>query len=208
MAMNISRFATADTFEFGSLLLKAQHTPGHTPEILAYLAFEKSRPRHRGAFLRATRSSSTRLGGPDLAGDAEAKKLAEELYETLYGFFLELDDGVIIYPAHGHGSPCGADIGGPTGEHNWLMNGNLMRSSSFRAKTSSSSLRYRPSRLSRRTTPECNKINVSGTPVLGNLPIVPAMPPTVFKEAVDRGDCALVDTRSMLGFGGGHIPAR
>jgi len=50
------------------------------------------------------------------------------------------------------------------------------------------------------------KINVSGTSVLGNLPIVPAMPRTVFKEAVDRGDSALVDTRSMLGFGGGHIP--
>ena len=33
-----------DIFEFGSLLLKAQHTPGHTPEILAYLAFEKNRP--------------------------------------------------------------------------------------------------------------------------------------------------------------------
>jgi hydroxyacylglutathione hydrolase len=34
-----------DTFEFGSLRLQAQHTPGHTPEMISYLAFWKETPR-------------------------------------------------------------------------------------------------------------------------------------------------------------------
>ena len=53
--------------------------------------------------------------------------------------------------------------------------------------------------------PRMKKINAHGTPMLGHLPIVPALTPAAFKEAVDRGDGDLVDTRSMLGFGGGHI---
>jgi hydroxyacylglutathione hydrolase len=39
------------------------------------------------------------------------KKLAEQQFHTLRDFYLKLADGVIIYPGHGHGSPCGADIG-------------------------------------------------------------------------------------------------
>ena len=38
------------------------------------------------------------------------------------------------------------------------------------------------------------------------LPIVPAIPAKAFKSAIDAGKSVLVDTRSMLAFGGGHIP--
>jgi hypothetical protein len=38
-------------------------------------------------------------------------KLPYELFHTLREFYLALPDGVSMYPAHGHGSPCGADIG-------------------------------------------------------------------------------------------------
>ncbi|MCA9115525.1 MAG: MBL fold metallo-hydrolase, partial [Planctomycetaceae bacterium] len=47
--------------------------------------------------------------------------------------------------------------------------------------------------------------NAEGPPTSG-LPVVPALPPEKFQQAVNSGDAQLVDTRQMLGFGGGHIP--
>ena len=49
------------------------------------------------------------------------------------------------------------------------------------------------------------RLNAAGPDVLGNLPIVPGLPPKAFREALGRGDAVLVDTRSMLAFGGGHV---
>src|SRR5205814_10512256 len=50
------------------------------------------------------------------------------------------------------------------------------------------------------------KVNANGPEVLGNLPRVPALPPKAFKEAIEKRAGVLVDTRTMLAFGGGHIP--
>ena len=37
-----------------------------------------------------------------LTGWKQSEELAEQLFDTLYEFFLKLDDGVIIHPGHGH----------------------------------------------------------------------------------------------------------
>ena len=37
--------------------------------------------------------------------------LAEQLYHTLYDYYLRLEDYVVIHPCHGAGSACGANIG-------------------------------------------------------------------------------------------------
>jgi hydroxyacylglutathione hydrolase len=49
-------------------------------------------------------------------------------------------------------------------------------------------------------------VNAKGPEVLGNLPRVAALPPKAFKEAIDKKAGVLVDVRTMLAFGGGHIP--
>jgi hydroxyacylglutathione hydrolase len=49
------------------------------------------------------------------------------------------------------------------------------------------------------------KVNAAGPEVLGRLPIIPAIAPAAFKRLVDAKESQLVDTRSMLAFGGGHI---
>src|SRR5207245_7488577 len=54
--------------------------------------------------------------------------------------------------------------------------------------------------------PVMKKVNAKGPEVLGNLPRVPGLPPKAFKEAIDKNAGVLVDTRTMLAFGGGHIP--
>jgi hydroxyacylglutathione hydrolase len=54
--------------------------------------------------------------------------------------------------------------------------------------------------------PLMKRINAKGPEIIGNLPHVPGLPPKAFKEAIESEAGALVDTRMMLAFGGGHIP--
>jgi hydroxyacylglutathione hydrolase len=54
--------------------------------------------------------------------------------------------------------------------------------------------------------PVMKKLNAKGPEILGSLPRVPGLPPKAFKEAIDKKAGALVDTRTMLAFGGAHIP--
>jgi hydroxyacylglutathione hydrolase len=50
------------------------------------------------------------------------------------------------------------------------------------------------------------KLNAKGPAVLGGLPRVRGLPPKAFKAALAKKAGVLVDTRTMLAFGGGHIP--
>src|SRR4029077_19230901 len=54
--------------------------------------------------------------------------------------------------------------------------------------------------------PVMKQVNAKGPEILGGLPRVPGLPPKAFKEAIEKKGGTLVDTRSMLAFGGGHIP--
>ena len=99
-----------DRFEFGSLVVTAKHTPGHTPEHVSYLLAEKEHVETPWGVLTGDSLFVNSAGRPDLMG-AKTDKLAEQLFHTLRDFYLGLPDGVLIFPAHGAGSPCGADIG-------------------------------------------------------------------------------------------------
>jgi len=100
-----------DTFKLGTVLITVRHTPAHTPEHVAYLVAEKDHPDAPWGVLTGDSLFVSSAGRPDLLGSAQAKKLAGQLFHTLRDVFLKLDAGVIVYPGHGAGSPCGADIG-------------------------------------------------------------------------------------------------
>jgi len=53
--------------------------------------------------------------------------------------------------------------------------------------------------------PRMKKVNAKGPEILGNFPKIPALPPKTFKQALEEKAGVLIDTRTMLGFGGGHI---
>jgi glyoxylase-like metal-dependent hydrolase (beta-lactamase superfamily II)/rhodanese-related sulfurtransferase len=94
--------------ELGAVTLTALHTPGHTPEHMAYLATEKGHPwgYFSGDFLFADS-----VGRPDLLGAAQTPGLARALFRSLRTALAPLPDALPLYPAHGAGSPCGANIG-------------------------------------------------------------------------------------------------
>src|SRR5438034_1376943 len=111
----------------------------------------------------------------------------------------------MIYPNHGAGSPCGADIGdrlsstiGYKLKFNKFLQFDDITSFTKYALTSAPPVpKYYP---------VMKKVNANGPEVLGNLPRVRGLPPKAFKEAIEKRAGVLVDTRTMLAFGGGHIP--
>jgi hydroxyacylglutathione hydrolase len=193
-----------DRFEFGDLVLTARHTPGHTPEHMSYEASEKNRaPKPFGIFTGDSLFVNS-AGRPDLLGSKEAEKLADELYDTLYDYYLHLDDDVIIYPSHGAGSPCGASIGDrleSTIGYERRFNPFLQLSGKEEFKEYAlSTAPPEPTYYKR-----MKKLNARGPEVLGNLPVIPGLPPKEFQAAAENEKNAVIDTRQMLAFGGGHI---
>ncbi len=193
-----------NVFTLGSVVITARHTPGHTPEHMAYLLAEKSHADAPWGVLTGDSLFVASAGRPDLLGEDHTQELAEEQFHTLRDFFLKLPDGTTIHPAHGHGSPCGADIGdrlfstiGYERRFNpYLQIGDPKEFARYALSSAPPVPTYYP---------RMKKLNAGGPEVLGGLPQVPGLPPGKFQEAVRAGSCALVDTRSMLAFGGGHI---
>jgi len=192
-----------DAFKFGSLVLTARHTPGHTPEHVSYVAAEEEHSDSPWGVFTGDSLFVSSAGRPDLLG-RDADKLASQLYDTLWNFYGKLDDGVIIYPSHGSGSPCGADIGDrleSTIGYEKRFNPYYQRSErqAF-VDYALSTPPPEPAYYKR-----MKRLNAAGPEVIGRLPIIPAIAPAAFKKMVEEKGAQLVDTRSMLGFGGGHI---
>ena len=193
-----------DRFTFGEVLVTARHTPGHTPEHISYLLAEADHPDEPWAVLTGDSLFVSSAGRPDLLGAKHTKQLAEQQFHTLRDFYLNLPDHVMIYPNHGAGSPCGADIGARLSStigyerkfNKFLQFADAKSFTDYAIKTAPPVPRYYPI---------MKKVNAEGPRVLGNLPRVPALPPKAFKEAIGKKAGILVDVRNMLAFGGGHI---
>ncbi len=198
------KIVDGDNFKFGSVLVTVRHAPGHTPELVAYLLAEKEQPDAPWGVLTGDSLFVNSAGRPDLLGSGQEKKLADQQFHTLRNFYLRLADGVIIYPAHGQGSPYGADIGdrlsstiGYERRFNAFLQFQDVKSfTDYALSTAPPTPTYYP---------WMKKLNTKGPVGLGNLPSVRGLPPTFFQEALEDDDNILIDTRMMLAFGGGHI---
>lgn len=193
-----------DRFEFGSAVIVAKHTPGHTPEHMSYLLHEEKHEDTPWGVLSGDSLFVNSAGRPDLLGDDQTEELARKQFHTLTDFYLALPDSVIVYPAHGHGSPCGADIGArltSTIGYERKFNEYLQFSDadSF-LKHALDSAPPVPTYY-----PRMKKVNAKGPEILENLPQIPALPVKEFRKAAQDKSHALIDTRHMLAFGGGHV---
>jgi len=194
-----------DRFEFGEVLVTARHTPGHTPEHLSYLLADVDHPDEPWGILTGDSLFVSSAGRPDLLGEKHTKQLAEQQFHTLRDFYLKMPDHVMIYPNHGAGSPCGADISARMSStigyerkfNKFLQFADAKSFTDFAISTAPPVPHYYP---------VMKRVNAQGPKILGNLPRVPALPPKGFNDAIEKKAGVLVDTRMMLAFGGGHIP--
>ena len=193
-----------DKIDLGRVILTAKHTPGHTPEHMSFLAAEGNRPETPFAVFSGDTLFADSVGRPDLLGDDQAEGLAKQLFASLRGFYLKLPDGVRVHPAHGAGSPCGADIAdrlvttiGYERTHNKALQ--------FTDETAFVEFALGTAPPEPVYYPRMKKINAEGPEVLGRLPTCPPVVAKEFQKAVAAKGSQLVDNRQMLAFGGGHI---
>jgi hydroxyacylglutathione hydrolase len=193
-----------DKIYLGRVILTARHTPGHTPEHMSFPAAESNRPETPFAVFSGDTLFADSVGRPDLLGDDQAQALAKKLFASLREFYLELPDGVRVHPAHGAGSPCGADIAdrlvttiGYERAHNKALQfTDEAAFVEFVLSTAPPEPVYYP---------RMKEMNAEGPEVLGRLPTCPPVVAKEFQKAVTAKGSHLIDNRQMLAFGGGHI---
>ena len=111
-----TRMHDGDAITIGNITVQARHTPGHTPEHLAFLVTDGAFSDEPGYMLSGDFVFAGDLGRPDLldeaAGGVDTRfEGARQLFRSLKDVFLAQPDHVQVYPAHGSGSACGKALG-------------------------------------------------------------------------------------------------
>jgi hydroxyacylglutathione hydrolase len=105
--------ADGDVVEFGRVRLTALETPGHTPESISVVVYDRARSESQPAsVLTGDTLFIGDVGRPDLrvALGWSAADLGGMLFDSLQTKLLGLPDNSLVYPAHGAGSLCGRAI--------------------------------------------------------------------------------------------------
>lgn len=102
-----------EMLEIGEVGIEVLHTPGHTPEHVSLLLYDRRQSADEPAILL---SGGALLVGdvarPDLlGGEEEAREHARTFCHTIQTKLLELPDHVQVFPTHVTGSLCGGNIG-------------------------------------------------------------------------------------------------
>ena len=115
-AFDATRLHDREAISIGKLRIEARHTPGHTPEHLAFLITDGAFAEEPGYMLSGDFVFAGDLGRPDLldeaAGGVDTRyEGARQLFASLRDMLLALPDHVQIFPGHGSGSACGKALG-------------------------------------------------------------------------------------------------
>lgn len=197
-----------EQFEIGEVGFEVMHTPGHTPEHLSLLVYDRSVASDEPLLLLSGGALLVGdLARPDLLGGrAEAEEGARALCATVRDKILTLPDHVEVFPTHVAGSLCGGSIGSRLS----TTVGYERRTSALLAEVQATppnghclSLDNLPA-----VPPYWRRMrarNLAGVePVAG-----PGEPPALRVEQVKRardGGAVVLDVRPPEAFGGGHIP--
>jgi hydroxyacylglutathione hydrolase len=194
-----------DEVEFGNVLLRFQHSPGHTPEHISVLLYDKSRSTETpwvmftGDFLFVGD-----VGRPDLLGEEAKQQLAHELYQSLFQRIADLPDITEIFPAHGSGSLCGKAIGSrrsSTLGYERLYNGALKQKPEEQwVRDLLQDMPLSPPYFKR-----MKKVNKEGPAIIG--PERPGLHRWKAKQVHElvSDECIILDTRHKGAFAASHI---
>lgn len=196
---------TGETITLGEVTLEALYTPGHTPEHVSLLLSDTKQGEQPFAIFTGDCLFNLDVGRPDLLGEDTKKPLARQLHDSLFNQLMPLGDRMEIYPCHGAGSACGKSIGDRTQTtigNERLFNPALQdRSPEEFVDWLLSDMPEPPRHYAR-----LKKVNAAGAPLRGCLQAPQSLSAEAFRQQMEQRDTVVIDTRSMLAFGGGHIP--
>ncbi len=101
-----------DRISLGEVTLEIMETPGHTPESISVLVYEKADDEVAYGVLTGDALFIGDVGRPDLLASVgtSAEELGRQLYHSIQTKLMGLPDAVRVFPAHGAGSACGKNL--------------------------------------------------------------------------------------------------
>ncbi len=201
----ITALSDQQTLPWGEATLQFLSTPGHTPDGMCALVFDKASKTTPCAILTGDTLFVGSIGRPDLMGGTmAASTLAGMSYDTWKNKLSKLADSVIVLPAHGAGSLCGAHlrdepsstIGTERATNPYLQH--TSRNDFITAVLEG--LPEAPQYFKHNA-----KMNQQGPPLVAwNAPLPPV--PALDKTMTDINTGYIVDLRDAKRFAAGHIP--
>jgi hydroxyacylglutathione hydrolase len=201
--------ADGAVIEMGDVGLEVIHTPGHTPEHISLLIYDRSSGSEPAMMLSGGAILVGDLARPDLlGGQDEAQKAALAFCRTIQQKILwRLPDHLEVWPTHVAGSLCGGNIGS-----------RLSTTLGYERKTNAVLSRVSSSE---EFVEECIRLdnlpavppywrrmrsqNLDGPALLGRLGEPLALPPSDFAERCAGENTVVLDARSPEAFAGAHI---
>jgi len=203
-----------DVFRIGKIEFKAVHTPGHTPEHMAFIVTDVGGGADEPmGMLSGDFVFVADLGRPDLlesaAGHVGAMEpSARTLYDSVQGF-LELPDYLQVWPGHGAGSACGKALGAvPETTVGYERRFNAGIAAAMRGQDA-----FVESILEGQPEPplyfaRMKKDNKVGPAILGQLPQPRELSATELAGLAGNSEVAVVDARlDRQAFMAGHLPS-
>ena len=189
-------------FRVGSLKVTVLATPGHTPGCRSYVVTDLETGNEPVLVCTGDTLFIGDTGRTDFGGPGEREKWSTWLYESIHEKLLPLGDHVLLCPAHGSGSVCGAKIANredSTLGAERLMNPQLRmsREEFIRYKTEEHHS-YAP------YFKKMEEYNLEGAPEYGLGPNVNALSAAEFEKHIAEG-AVVVDTRPPPSFASGYI---
>jgi hydroxyacylglutathione hydrolase len=198
-----------EQFELGDVGFEVLHTPGHTPEHISLVVYDRSTSADVPAMLLSGGALLVGdLARPDLlGGHDQAEAAAREFCRTIQTKILELPDHVEVFPTHVAGSLCGGNIGSrlSTTVGYERRTNEILATVSSKAEFVEQCVRVDNLPAVPPYWRRMRRQNLAGVAALGVLNEPPALGPDAVRRAAIDG-AVVLDTRPPEAFGGGHIP--
>ncbi len=198
-----------DSFRVGNVRVEVLHTPGHTPEHLAFVVTDTAGADRPMGVLSGDFVFVGDVGRPDLLeraarheGTMEAG--ARTLFHSRQRFKALLPDWVQLWPGHGAGSACGKALGAvpqSTLGYEKLFNWGLAAVDEEEFVREVLAGQPEPPMY----FAEMKRINRDGPPPLGGLRPPPLLPDSQLDGLLAEG-ATVVDTRPRPEFARRHVP--
>ena len=108
----IRHVADRERLSLGEVTLEFLATPGHTPESISVVVYERAEDEVPYGVLTGDTLFIGDVGRPDLLASVgiTADDLARSLHASLHDKLMRLPDATRVFPAHGAGSACGRNL--------------------------------------------------------------------------------------------------
>ncbi len=195
-----------ETLELGQVRLQIMHSPGHTPEHVSLQLFDTQQGSEPIALFTGDTLFNLDVGRPDLLGEGSERKLAGKLFHSLFDSYLPLGDRIDVYPCHGAGSACGKSIGDR--RQSTLGSERLFNPALREERSEEAFIDWLLADMPEppRHYARLKKLNVCPAAQREGPSLPPPLSPQGIQELAGNANMQVVDIRSILAFGGGHVP--